>query len=121
MTYLVEVPVDGGGRLVVQVGEDDLPGELALASLRPGEIVARAEESLETALAEVKPAVRAVLDQLASLGADEVAVEFGVVLGAETGVVVAKGTTEVHFTVGVTWRRRETGSGPRAGVDDARG
>jgi hypothetical protein len=41
MAYLVEVPVDGGGRLVVRVDEDDLPGGLTLASLRPGQIVAR--------------------------------------------------------------------------------
>jgi hypothetical protein len=50
-----------------------------------------------------------MLDQLTSLGADEVAVEFGIVLGAETGLVMAKGTTEVHFTVGVIWRRGEVG------------
>jgi hypothetical protein len=107
MAYLIEVPVDGGGRLVVQVAEDDLPGGLALASLRPGEIVARAEESLEKALDHVKPAVRAVLDQMTSLGPDEVVLQFGVVLGAQTGVVVAKGTSEVHFTVSLTWRRPE--------------
>jgi hypothetical protein len=110
MMYLIEFQVDGGGRLVVQVAEDDLPGGLALASLRPGEIVARAEESLEKALDHVKPAVQAVLDQMTSLGPDEVVVQFGVVLGAETGVVVAKGTSEVHFTVGLTWKRPESRS-----------
>ena len=36
--------------------------------------------------------------------ADEVAVGFGLVLGAETGVVVAKGTGEVHFSVTLTWK-----------------
>lgn len=105
MAYLIEVPMDGGGRIVVQVAEEDLPGGLALASRRPGEIIARAEESLEKALDQVKPAVRSVLDTMASLGPDQVVVEFGLVLGAETGVVVAKGTSEVHFTVNLTWNR----------------
>jgi hypothetical protein len=103
MAYLIEIPVDGGGRLVVQVAEEDLPGNLVPASRR--EIVARAEQSLEKALEQLKPGVRAVLDQMASLGPDQVEVEFGVILGAETGIVVAKGTSEVHFTVSLTWKR----------------
>jgi len=105
MGYLIEVPVQGGGQLRVQVGEEDLPGGLQLASLRPGEVVARASESLERALDQVRPAVRTVLDWMMSLGPDEVTVDFGVVLGAETGVVITKGTSEVHFTVGLTWKR----------------
>jgi hypothetical protein len=116
MTYLIEVPVDGGGRLVVQVAEQDLPGGLVLASLRPGEIVARAQESLEKALAQVRPAVRAVLDQMTALGPDEIAVEFGVLLGAGADIVIAKGTSEVHFTVGLTWNRPESTTDTGAGV-----
>lgn len=116
MAYLIEVPVDGGGRLVVQVAEQDLPGDLVLASLRPGEIVARAQESLEKALAQVRPAVRAVLDQMTALGPDEIAVEFGVLLGAEANIVIAKGTSEVHFTVNLTWKRPESTTDTGAGV-----
>ena len=105
MTYLIEVPVEGGGRLLVQASAAELPGGLELAALRPGEIVARVEKSLEHALDELKPAVVAVRDRLAALAPDEVAVEFGIVLGAETGVIVAKGTSEVHFTVTLTWKQ----------------
>ncbi|HLL68199.1 MAG TPA: CU044_2847 family protein [Micromonosporaceae bacterium] len=105
MTYLIEIPVEGGGRLLVQASDEDLPGDLELAALRPGEIVARAGESLETALDQIQPAVKAVLSRLAKLAPDEVAVEFGLVLGAESGVVVAKGTSKVHFTVNLTWKR----------------
>ena len=105
MAYLLEVPVDGGGRLLVEASGDDLPGGLELASLRPGEIVARAGRSLEQALDQVKPAMDAVLGWLKAMSPDEVAVELGLVLGAETGVVVAKGTGEVHFSVTLTWKR----------------
>jgi hypothetical protein len=104
MSYLIEVPVDGGGRLLVQASDDDLPGSLELATLRPGAIVARAGESLEAALDQVKPAMQAIVRRLTALSPDEVEVEFGILLGGETGVVVAKGTAEVHFTVTLTWK-----------------
>lgn len=113
MTYLVDVPVEGGGRLLVQVSEDQLPGGLELAALRPGEVVARVGQSLEQALDQVRPAVAALRDRLAAMAPDEMAVEFGIVLGAETGVVVAKGSSEVHFTVSLTWRQPP---GPEAGI-----
>ena len=105
MAYVIEVPVDAGGRLLVQAGEDDLPGGLELASLRPGEIVARASESVEAAIDQIKPAVNAVSSRLKAMSADEVAVEFGIVLGAESGAVIAKGTAEVHFNVTLSWKR----------------
>ena len=107
MAYVIEVPVDAGGRLLVQASEDDLPGGLELAALRPGEVVARASESVEAAVDQIKPAVDAMASKLKAMAADEVAVEFGVVLGAETGAVIAKGTAEVHFTVTLTWQRAE--------------
>lgn len=37
--YLIEVPVEGGGRLLVQASEAELPGDLQLAAARPGEVV----------------------------------------------------------------------------------
>ncbi len=102
--YLLEVPVDGGGHLLVQASEDELPDGLDLASLRPGQVAARLGESLDGALEQLKPALAAVRRQLAAMRPDEIEVEFGVVLGAEAGAVVAKGTTDVHFTVKLTWK-----------------
>lgn len=104
VAYLIEVPVEGGGHLVVQASDEDLPDGLVLAA-RPGEVVARAGQTLEQALDQLKPAVRAVRNRLATMAPDQVTVEFGITLGAETGVVVAKGTSEVHFTVSLTWTR----------------
>jgi Trypsin-co-occurring domain 1 len=43
------------------------------------------------------------------LAPDEVTVEFGLVLGAESGVVVAKGHGEVHFTVTLAWKGGQGG------------
>lgn len=69
--YLIEVPVESGGRLLVQVSDADLPGDLQLASARLGEVIARARQSLEQALDQIKPALRAVLDQLVAMSTDE--------------------------------------------------
>ena len=104
LTYLIQVPIESGGRLVVQASDEDA-GDLQLAALRPGEVVAKASESVERAIAALQPAIRAVRSQLEAMSPDETTVEFGVLLGGETGVIVAKGTSEVHFTVTLTWRR----------------
>ena len=82
-----------------------MPRDLELASVRQGEVVARARQSLEQALDQLKPAVSAVINRLMSMSPNEVSVEFGIVLGAEAGVIVAKGTSEVHFTVTLSWTR----------------
>ena len=108
--YLIEVPVEGGGRLVVQVTDAELPGELQLAA-RPGEVIAKARQSLEQALDQIKPAIRAVLDRLVAMSPDEVSVEFGLTLGAETGIVVAKGSSEMHFAVTLGWKRPGAATG----------
>ena len=116
MAYVIEFPVDAGGQLLVQANEDDLPGTLELASLRPGDVVARARESVEAAIDRIRPAIDAVTGRLKAMAADEVEVEFGIVLGAETGAVIAKGTAEVHFTVTLSWKR-EKGEQAQEGND----
>jgi hypothetical protein len=119
MTYLVEVPVQGGGRLLVEADTAELPDDLELASGRPGEMVTRAKETLERSLDQLKPAVDAVAQRLRAVGPDEFRVEFGLKLAAESGLVVAKGTSEVHFNVTLAWGRTGGASGTKP--DDADG
>jgi NTP-dependent ternary system trypsin peptidase co-occuring protein len=98
VSYLIDVPVEGGGRLLVGAAGWQLAGEPELAA-RPGEIVTRARESLERSLDQLKPALSAVAQRLRAMSPDEFSVELGLTLGAESGLVVAKGSGEVHFTV----------------------
>jgi hypothetical protein len=111
VTYLIDIPVDGGGRLLVQAPDDAVRGDLEMAAVQPGAVIARVGQSLEQALDQIKPAVLAVRDRLASMAPDEVTVEFGLMLGAETGIVIAKGSSEVHFTVKLTWQHATRLSG----------
>ncbi len=115
MPYVIEIPVEASGRLLVQADEDDLPDTLELAGVRPGEVVTRARESVEAAIDQIRPALDAVADRLRTMAADEVAVEFGIVLGAETGAVIAKGRAEVHFTVTLSWKQEPGEHGKQAG------
>lgn len=118
MTYLVDVPVAGGGRLLVQADAADLPSGLELAAPGPGEIAARAGHTLQEAIDELGPALRAIRDRLTAMAPDEVSVEFGILLGAETNVVVAKGKADVHFTVTMTWREPPAAEGAAATRQD---
>jgi Trypsin-co-occurring domain 1 len=117
VTYLVEFPVDGGGTLLVQASAEELPGGLELAA-SPGEVVSRARESVEHAFDKFKPAIGAVVKSLHAMAPDEFAVEFGIALSAESGVIIAKGSADVHFTVTLSWKR---GNDKPAPSDDEAG
>ena len=110
MTDLLEVPLDTGASVLVEVGPSEVPrGDgLVLASNIPG-VVGRAAVSLEDALDRLEPVVKALAARLTSAGPDEMSVEFGIKLGGETGVILAKGTAEVNFKVAMSWHREPQG------------
>jgi hypothetical protein len=102
--YLFEVPLDGAGPMIVEVAQyDDGPVRVA----GTGEVAGRAKESLHAALERIRPMAKAFADQTVKGpdGADEVCVEFGLKLTAESGFVVSRATTEANFRVGLVWRR----------------
>jgi hypothetical protein len=88
----------------VEVDRRETPGELVLASSLPHQVAAKATETLEQLLDKVKPTFRTINAWARSSGPDECCVEFGLKLGGETGVIVAKGTAEVNFVVRLTWK-----------------
>lgn len=105
MTDIVEYPLESGGVLLVQPASVDANGdELGLAS-SVAEKAKRANETLESALDQVTPALKSVAGKLRELTPDALTVEFGLTLTAETGVIVARGGMEVHFTVTLAWSK----------------
>jgi hypothetical protein len=94
------------GTLVIEVDDADIApaaDDLGLASLPGGRITARAAVSLEEALDQLEPALHALSDRLRRAAPDAVSIEFGLKLGGETGVILAKGTAEVNFKVSLSW------------------
>ena len=88
-----------------EVDRNEVSGDLVLASPEPGKIADRAQVTLEEALDKLKPSLRKVVHMLKELSPDETVVEFGLKMGGETGVIIAKGTAEVNFTVRMSWKQ----------------
>jgi hypothetical protein len=105
VAYLLGLPVEAGSDeiVVVEVDRSEISDDLVLASPDPGKVVDRARVTLDEALARLKPSLQKVVHLLKELSPDETVVEFGLKLGGETGVIIAKGTAEVNFTVRMSW------------------
>ena len=98
---------DGDDILVFEVDRGEVPDELVLASSEPGRVADRARVTLEEALAKLKPSLGKVVHMLKELSPDETVVEFGLKIGGETGVIIAKGTVEANFSVRMSWKPNE--------------
>jgi hypothetical protein len=116
MAELVGLPIGEGSDdfLVVEVDEEEPSGGLVLAAApdpaKGVKGIAKAEITLEQALANLKPSLQKITHLLKELSPEEAEVEFGIKIGGETGVIVAKGTAEVNFVVRMTWKRTEPGA-----------
>lgn len=107
MTDVIKMPAgdDGDDFLVVEVIEDQPHGGLSLAAPpSPGRTLARAQVSLEEAMTRLKPSLQTVTRTLRDLSPAKAEVEFGIKIGGETGVILAKGTTDVNFVIRLTWQ-----------------
>ena len=106
MTYLLGLPVDAVGEevLVFEVDRSEVSDDLVLASPEPGQVVAKAQVTLEQALTKLKPSLQKMMHVLKELAPDETEVEFGLKIGGETGVIIAKGTAEVNFVIRMSWK-----------------
>jgi len=107
MAYLMEVPIgDGSGEaVIVEVEPREIPDDLVLAGPERAKLAAKAGESLQAGLNQIKPALDAVVKWVREAQPDEFAVEFGLKLGGETSVIIAKGTAEVNFVVKLKWKQ----------------
>ncbi len=112
MKRLVEFPLDQGGSVLVEVDEPSV-GPAVRGGLGKGDsaLVEKAHETFEDATAAVTPAARSLISRLRSIddAPDEVGIEFGVQLSAQTGAFIASVAAEANFKVSMTWRRRGGG------------
>jgi len=106
MAELVRIPLESGEYIVAEVDTLDLPGgDVVLAAPEPGKAIAQMSTKLGAGLRSIRPAVAELVEALKGSGPDSIGVEFGVKLGGETGVILAKGTAEVNFKVVMEWKR----------------
>jgi hypothetical protein len=103
MAYLLGL-ADGDNLLVFEVDRTEVTDDLVLASAEPGSVADRARVTLEEALGKLKPSLHKVVRMLREMSPDETVVEFGLKIGGESGVIIAKGTAEVNFAVRMSWK-----------------
>ena len=107
MTKLVEVVVDGDVSVLVEIDPSNIPKRdgLTLASAEPGAAIAKLSTSLAEALSRLEPVLTTLKEKLKTASPDHFTVEFGVTIGGETGIILAKGTAEVTFKITMDWAR----------------
>ncbi|HEY6374628.1 MAG TPA: CU044_2847 family protein [Edaphobacter sp.] len=116
MARLAKFVLSDGSSIVAEVDDDSF--ESPRGVMRGGgaspEFIVKANETFDTALDRVRYAAETMLDRLTSLTRppDEVAVEFGVKLNAETGAVIAKASTEANFKINLKWTRASSSNAP---------
>jgi hypothetical protein len=110
MKRLVEFPSESGEPILVEVEDVGLTGETR-RGLSPSAVVERAQTSFEDALEKAKPMATGLVGKLRAIGdaagnsPDEVQVEFGIVLSAEVGAVLAAASAGANYKVTMTWKR----------------
>jgi len=104
MKQLVEYELEDGSTILVEV---DLP-EAGIDMAGRGDQIVKAKERFADAIEQIKPVAHTVLATLRDLSADELGVEFGSMLSAKTGVILASADAEANFTVTLTWKREDT-------------
>ena len=119
MAVLMRVPLDdadGAASVLVETDSEDIPGGLVLASSEPGRAAATATRSLSASLEHLEPVLRTVKEKLAASAPEHFTVEFGVKLGGESGIILARGTAEVNLKITMTWDRGDQEPTPDAGA-----
>jgi hypothetical protein len=69
-------------------------------------VVARSAQTIQAAIAQLKPAAQALVDTFTELPRrpDEMSVTFGVELSAEAGAIIAATTASANFSVTISWK-----------------
>ena len=109
---LVEFPLAQGGSVLVEIDEPPAGPVMRGLGKDRSALVEQADKTFEDATAAVTPAARSLIARLRSMddAPDEVGIEFGVQLSAQTGAFIASVAAEANFKVSMTWRSQAANS-----------
>ena len=107
MKRLVEFSLDQGGSVLVEIDEPPSGPVMRGIGKDQSTLVEKADKTFQDATAAVTPAAQSLIAQVRSIGdpPDEVGIEFGVQLSAQTGAFIASVAAQANFKVSMTWRR----------------
>ena len=106
MKRLVEFPMEDGTTILVESDEPESKGSV-VRGVGVRDVAEKAEQTFETALRRIKPAAAAVIAKLRDLSdpPEQVAIEFGIKLGAKAGAFITSADAEATFKITLTWKR----------------
>lgn len=110
MRRLVEFPSETGEPILVEVEDVGLAGGTR-RGLSTSAVLERAQTSFEDALDKARPMASSLVGKLHAIGdaagnpPDEVQVEFGIVLNAEAGAILAAASAGANYKVTMSWKR----------------
>jgi hypothetical protein len=111
MKRLVEFTSDSGEPILVEVEDVGLAGGTR-RGLSSSAVVDRAQTSFEDALEKARPMATGLVGKLRAIGdaagnpPDEMQVEFGIVLNAEAGAILASASVGANYKVTMTWKHQ---------------
>src|SRR4051812_45796082 len=102
---MIEFPLEGGGTILMEVELDEDEQDGMVPAARPGEIAAKANQTFEQALEQIKPGAEAIRNKLLSMSSkpDEIQVTFGLKMSAQAGAFIAAAVVEANYTVQLKW------------------
>jgi hypothetical protein len=97
---IIRFAAAGGASVLVEADEDTFGVERVG---RGADGTIQASERLDRALGSARATIVSALAALGGLGFEELVLEFGIKLTAETGALIAKSAVEGHLTVTAKW------------------
>jgi hypothetical protein len=103
VSSLLEFKTETGESRLGEVAEPT--GRAITRGGRTAEVVVEAGASLEQVLGRLGPAMKGILSQIreAAERPDEVEIEFGVKLSADSNVIIARAGGEANFRIALKW------------------
>jgi len=103
MKHIAQFQITDSDYVIIETVEEGRQGVVAAG--RPGELVEKAQVSLEEALHHVLPALKRVTSTLRGLQPDEFEIEFGIKFNTQVGAMIAAVASEANLTVTVKWNK----------------
>jgi Trypsin-co-occurring domain 1 len=119
MKQIAAFPLEDGGSILVEVDEPAAAGPVVRGlGQERSKLVEQAGTSFEEATAAVTPAAHSLISRLRAVAdpPDEIGLEFGLQLSAQTGAFIASVAAEANFKVSMTWRRQDAGTAEAGSV-----
>lgn len=102
---IVKYELEEGGFILVEV--EKLEEETCIVPAGGEEIFEEATVKFEEALDKIRPVVNSVIQKFTNLSQEpnQIAVEFGLNMNANSGVLIASAGVEANFKINISWKK----------------